>query len=281
MPSLTVPDGATISYTAEGSGPPIFMLPGLSMPGAALPGSAADPLLAAGHTVVTIDPRDTGGSSRYDQAAIDAAAVLGGDFSTVPYTYSDMATDALAVLDALGFESATWVGYSMGGSVLRCVQAAAPERVDAVVYFASSPDFGREPSPEDLAVVLRPAPSNRDEAIGWAVDVLRWTMGRHFDPESAAVDAAMLVDDFGWWGIPVGHLAAGIVGTPGVTTVSPDDRRMLIVFGDEDPMAEGGRAFADAHPAATAVEVQGYSHWFPEPGPWPVITAAILDIARR
>ncbi len=71
-----------------------------------------------------------------------------------------------------------------------------------------------------------------------------------------------LVDDFGWWGIPVAHLAAGIVGTPGVTSVSPDDRRMLIVFGDEDQMAEGGRAFAAAHPAATAVETRGYGHWF-------------------
>ncbi len=280
MPSLIARDGATISYTAEGSGPAVVMLPGLSMPGAVLPRSAAEPLLAAGHTVVTIDPRDTGGSSRYDQSVIDAGAVLGGDFATVPYTYSDMAADALDVLDALGFDSATWVGYSMGGSVLRCVQAEAPERVDATVYFASCPGFGPEPTPEDLGVVLRPTPSNRDEAIAWALDVLRWTMGRHFDPGPAAVDAAMLVDDFGWWGIPVAHLAAGIVGTPGVTTVCPDDHRMLVVFGDEDPMAEGGRAFAAAHPAAAAVELQGYGHWFPEPGPWPIITAAILDIAR-
>jgi len=184
------------------------------------------------------------------------------------------------VLDALGLDSATWVGYSMGGSVLRTVQAVAPERVDAVVYFAAAPDFGREPSPEDLAVVLRPAPSNRDEAIAWALDVLRWSMGRHFDPDRAAIEATSLVDDFGWWGIPVAHLAAGIVGTPGVTTVAPDEQRMLVVFGDEDPMAEGGRAFADAHPAATKVEYPGYGHWFPEPGPWPIITAAILDIAR-
>lgn len=168
--------------------------------------------------------------------------MLGGDLSTVPYTYADMAADALAVLDALGFDSATWVGYSMRGSVLRCVQAAAPERVDAIAYLASSPDSGREPGPEDLAVGLRPAPSNRDEAIAWTLDLLRWTMGRHFDLAPGAANAAMLVGDFGRWGIPVAHLAAGIVGTPGVTTVSPDDWRMLVVFGDEDPIAEGGRA---------------------------------------
>ncbi len=71
----------------------------------------------------------------------------------------------------------------------------------------------------------------------------------------------------------------GSSGRRGFTGDAPDEHRMLVIYGDEDSMAVGGRAFASAHPAATAVELPGYGHWFPEPGPWPTITAAILDIA--
>ena len=135
METLTRPDGATISYSKEVSGPVLMMHPGVSMPGGTLPRCAADPLVAAGFTVVTIDPRDTGGSTRYDPSTIDPGAVLSGDFSTVPYTYEDMAGDMLAALDDLGAASATWIGYSLGDSVVRSVQDRAPERVDAMVYF--------------------------------------------------------------------------------------------------------------------------------------------------
>ena len=283
MRSVKRPDGATISYSAEGSGPVLMMHPGVSMPGGALPRCAADPLVGAGFTVVTIDPRDTGGSTRYDPATIDPGAVLSGDFSTVPYTYGDMAGDMLAVLDDLGAASATWIGYSMGGSVVRTVQDRAPERVDAMVYLEATPGFGGAPSEEDFAVLLRPVPASRDEAIGWALDVLRWTLRDHFDEETQKPAAVALVDDFGWWGIPLGHLAASIVGTPSVTSTTPDESRTLILFGNgsSDRYTSHFEAFAASLPGATTVELGPYNHWFPEPGPWPTITAAIIEVAGR
>lgn len=276
MATLTRPDGATISYTAEGEGPPVFMHPGVSMPGASLPRCAVEPLVEAGHTVIAIDPRDTGGSTRYDPAAIDPVAVLGGDFTTVPYTFEVMAGDGLAVLDHLGFGAATWVGYSMGGNVVRCVQALAPDRVDGLVYFESSPGFGTL-SDEASAVLLRPAPATRDEALGWAMDVMRWSLGSDFDEASAAPACAALVDEYGWSGIPLGHLAASVVGTPGVDSYTPDEERTLILYGHGTGERDisGFEALAAALPRATAIDVGPYNHWFPEPGPWPTITAAI------
>lgn len=280
MASLSRPDGATISYSAEGDGPAVLVHPGVSMPGGSLPRCAADPLVAAGHTVITIDPRDTGGSTRYDPAEIDPTAVLGGDFTTVPYTFEDMAGDAIAVLDDLGVGSATWVGYSMGGEVVRCVQALVPERVDGIVYFESAPGFGSL-SAEASDVLLRPAPTSRDEAIGWALDVMRWTLGSDFDEATCTPVSVALVDDFGWWGIPLGHLAASVVGAPGVTTYTPDERRTLILYGHGTDQRDisGFQALAAALPGATAIDFGPYNHWFPEPGPWPTITAAIHQLS--
>ncbi|WP_426572509.1 alpha/beta fold hydrolase [Aquihabitans sp. McL0605] len=279
MPHLTAADGAEIAYAVAGSGPAVFLLPGMASPGATLGRVLTTPLVAAGHTVITIDPRDTGASTRYDGTRIDLVAVLDGDFATVPYTYADMAGDALAVLDAVGIASATWVGYSMGGSVLAAIQARAPERVDALVYFASGPGFGRAATPEDLAHVLRAPPADRNEAVAWSIDFAEYTWGRHFDPERDTPTAELFVDEMGFWGVPMGHISAGLVGNPGVTTITPDERRTTVVFADEDPGASGWRAFAATMPDATVVELGAWGHWFPDRGPWPKVIAAIIDAA--
>lgn len=283
MSSVTRPDGASISYSMEGSGPALILHPGISMPGGSVPRCAIDPLVAAGVTVIAVDPRDTGGSTRYDPTLIDPGAVLAGDFGTVPYTFDDMAGDLLAVLDDTGLESATWVGYSMGGNVLASVQAQVPDHVDGLVYLEASPGFGGALGDEDYGVLLRPVPSSRDEAVGWALDVLRWTLRDHFDEATQMPTAVALVDDLGWWGIPLGHLAASIVGTPTVSTATPDESRTLILYGtgSRDRDISHFEAFAASLPGAKTVGFGPYNHWFPEPGPWPVITDAIIDLANR
>jgi 3-oxoadipate enol-lactonase len=50
-----------------------------------------------------------------------------------PYRLEDMADDAVAVLDAAGFESAHVVGASMGGAVAQLVAIRHPERVRSLV----------------------------------------------------------------------------------------------------------------------------------------------------
>ena len=283
MPSVTRPGGASISYLMEGSGPALILHPGISMPGGSVPRCAIEPLVAAGRTVIAIDPRDTGGSTRYDPSLIDPGAVLAGDFATVPYTFDDMAGDMLAVLDDAGCESATWVGYSMGGNVVASVQAQAPDRVDGLVYLEASPGFGSTLQAEDYGVLLRPVPTTRDEAIAWALDVLRWTLRDHFDEATQMPTAITLVDDLGWWGIPLGHLAASIVGNPTITTATPDESRTLILYGTGSAERDTShfQAFAASLPGSTVIELGPYNHWFPEPGPWPTITDAIIHLANR
>jgi len=71
MGSLTRPDGASISHSKEGSGPALILHPGISMPGGSVPRCAIDPLVAARFTVIAVDPRDTGGSTRDDPPLIN------------------------------------------------------------------------------------------------------------------------------------------------------------------------------------------------------------------
>ena len=276
--SVTTADGTTIAYTATGSGPAIVLHPGVSMPGASFPPVLVDALTQAGHTGVAVDPRVTGDSTAYEGPAIDLGAIMGGDAAAAPYTFHDMAGDALAVLDTLGIESATWVGHSMGGSVVAAVGSIAPERVDGMVFLSSAPGFGAGPTPEFLELVLREVPTDREAAVAWRMDVSRWAMGRHWEEGPGRVRAEWFVDELGWWGIPTAHLAAFLVGLPGVASLTPDERSTMLVFGDEDDMTAGGRAMAEALPGATVIELEGYAHWFPEPGPWPEIAQAILRV---
>jgi 3-oxoadipate enol-lactonase len=70
-----------------------------------------------------------------------------GDSETPPgpYTVAELAGDALALLDELGVERASWIGLSLGGMVAMWVAACAPERLDRLVLACTS---ARVPSPQ-------------------------------------------------------------------------------------------------------------------------------------
>jgi pimeloyl-ACP methyl ester carboxylesterase len=58
------------------------------------------------------------------------------------YTMDEIASDALALADALGFRSFSLVGHSMGGMAIERVATFAPERVRALVAAAPVPCGG-------------------------------------------------------------------------------------------------------------------------------------------
>ena len=77
--------------------------------------------VARGLRVVRFDNRDVGLSSKFDDAPVDANGTT--------YTLSDMAADAVAVLDALGVERAHVMGLSMGGIVAHTLAIERPDRL--------------------------------------------------------------------------------------------------------------------------------------------------------
>jgi pimeloyl-ACP methyl ester carboxylesterase len=69
------------------------------------------------------------------------------------YEKEQLASDLLAVLDALGIERATWIGHDWGGWTGFLVALRAPERLDRLLAVCIPHPWSR-PHPRQLAVML-------------------------------------------------------------------------------------------------------------------------------
>jgi pimeloyl-ACP methyl ester carboxylesterase len=105
---------------------------------------------ASGFRVIRFDNRDVGLS----------------DDGPDGYGLSDMADDAIAVLDAAGVDRAVVMGSSLGGMIVQTLAIEHPERLLAAVSVMSTtgdPDVGR-PSEEARRLLLTPGSVDRDAA---------------------------------------------------------------------------------------------------------------------
>lgn len=116
-------DGARIWYASYGSGPPVILLHG-GLGHSGNWGYQVPALVAAGYRAVVIDSRGHGRSTR------DAR----------PYTYELMASDVVAVMDALHLAKAGLVGWSDGACTALVLASEAPSRVAGVFFFACNMD---------------------------------------------------------------------------------------------------------------------------------------------
>jgi pimeloyl-ACP methyl ester carboxylesterase len=116
-------DGARIWYATYGAGQPVILLHGGFGNGSNW-GYQVPALTGEGYRTVLIDSRGHGRSTRDAQ----------------PYTYERMASDVLAVMDALQLERAAVAGWSDGAVVAMILGMQAPERVAGVLYFGCNMD---------------------------------------------------------------------------------------------------------------------------------------------
>ena len=78
----------------------------------------------------------------FSYAFMDQRGYGGMKGSGGPYTVEQIAQDALALADALGWQRFSLIGHSMGGVAIQQVLAAAPERVRALVAMTPVPASG-------------------------------------------------------------------------------------------------------------------------------------------
>jgi pimeloyl-ACP methyl ester carboxylesterase len=116
-------DGARIFYRSYGSGPAVILLHG-GLANGEYWAKQVPALQRAGYRVVVIDSRGHGRSTR------DAR----------PYTYELMASDVVAVMDALKLRRAAVVGWSDGAIVGLVMAIHDPERLTRVFAFAANMD---------------------------------------------------------------------------------------------------------------------------------------------
>ena len=115
MPLFKLRDGADLYYEMKGSGPPLFLVPGLGGDGRFWQSNVAG--LAQHFTVVVHDHRGTGRST----------------LSRIDYSVEQMADDALQLIDGLGFAKVHWCGHSTGGAMGQVLAIDHPGRIDRLV----------------------------------------------------------------------------------------------------------------------------------------------------
>jgi pimeloyl-ACP methyl ester carboxylesterase len=116
-------DGAHIWYSAHGAGAPVILLHG-GLGHSGNWGHQVPALIANGYRAVVIDSRGHGRSTRDGR----------------PYSYELMASDVLAVMNALHFNRAALVGWSDGACTALILAAKHPSRVAGVFFFACNMD---------------------------------------------------------------------------------------------------------------------------------------------
>ena len=131
------PSGVRIAWERRGAGDPLLLVHGLGY--ARWGWEPVVDGLAEAHEVVLFDNRGIGES----------------DAPAGPYTVSDMAEDAVAVLDAAGLERAHVLGTSLGGMIALQFVLDHPERVDRLVLACATPGgAGAAPMPERTVRLL-------------------------------------------------------------------------------------------------------------------------------
>ena len=219
----------------------------------------------AGFFVIRFDNRDVGLSSK-----------LAGQ---PQYTLSDMAADALAVLDDAGVGRAHVLGVSMGGMIVQKLAIDHPGRllsITSVMSTTGDPDVG-QPTPEAMAALTTPAPADRDGAIAQYVANNRiYGSPAEFDEERLKANAAAAYDR--------AHYPEGVrrqflaVGSDGSRAAALGGVRVpaLVLHGDQDRLIDisGGRRTAEVIPGARFVALEGMGHDYP-PAYWGSIVADV------
>ncbi len=108
-----------------------------------------------------------------------------------PYTLEQLAEDALKLMDHVGIDKATWVGFSMGGMIGQTFALKYPQRVQALVLADTTSQHGATPQSvwdERIRVA-------RAQGIGPLVQpaIGRWFTASFLETEPAAVAAVSQV----------------------------------------------------------------------------------------
>ena len=124
MPYATS-EGARIHFRVEGAGPPLVLLHGFGVSGEAWHTGGHVDALADAFQVITMDARGHGRSDK--------------PHGLSSYSLPNRVSDVTSVLDAVGVETAYFLGYSLGGVTGYGLSKYAPQRFRSVIVLGAQP----------------------------------------------------------------------------------------------------------------------------------------------
>lgn len=235
--------GTKIYWDEQGSGEPLLLIMGLSY--SSYMWHRSRPILAKRFRTIALDNRGVGQS--------DAPPGI--------YSIALMASDAAAVLDTAGIESAHVFGVSMGGMIAQEFALQYPNRVRSLILgcTAAGGPHAVQAEPEALQAVLR-----RDVTPEQAKETI---IPFIYDPATPRerIDEDMAIR-MKWYPTPQGYMGQlqGIFGWEAYSRIAQITAPTLVIHGETDRLvpAANGRLIAEQIPGAKLVLIPNASHIF-------------------
>lgn len=272
--------------------PVVLLIMGTAAQGIGWPDELVTALVSGKRQVIRFDHRDTGLSDCVD-------------FAAAPYTISDMARDALAVLDGHHVPAAHIAGASLGGAIGQLLAVHHPGRVRTLTAIMTYPMgyqagpawaralAGQPPEPGDLpapdpeflrhiTAMASSPPATPAERVTVNVETWRILNGTALPFDAGAArrhveDSIARARDFQ---AAAHHDLAGRQMTPErQAPLSRITAPALVIHGTSDPLrpSANGQALAALIPGARFEAIPGMGHSFFSPGIPAKIARLILD----
>jgi pimeloyl-ACP methyl ester carboxylesterase len=252
MPQVELAD-VTLAYNTFGpdTADSVVLIAGLSQPAGAWELGAVPALVGAGFHVVTFDNRGVEPSTS----------------PPAPYSIDDMVTDTLGLIDHLGLEEVSVVGYSMGGWIAETLAFAHPDRIKAAVFIGSCNEGTAWEKAvttveRDLAKIDPPLPP-----LYAAVDTMRYLTNAELQSDEVVSGWLELISDLPAWQNPgkLGQYEAALGWSLDVERFErwPQIKVPCLVLSfenDIDSPPRRAQQAAERIPGAEFVELAGASH---------------------
>ncbi|QVQ52328.1 alpha/beta hydrolase [Spiractinospora alimapuensis] len=268
------------------AGDPLLLIMGMGVSRWWWPDGLCQALSEHGFAVARYDQRDAGESTHLPPTATRSPFTALLRRRGEAYTAEDMADDAIAVMDELGWKSAHLCGVSLGGATAQRIAVRHPDRVRTVTSIGAVPgDVGGLGTlrfihlPSIPRLVRMNYPDTKEGTVEATVAIARFCASPHqpFDEASERLRAERLAD--------VGtrdaeaqsrQIGAQWNGAAIDTITAPT----LVVHGEDDPLIRprAARVIASRIPGARKRVLPGVGHDIPEPV-WPTVAAEMRALA--
>ncbi|MGH3149734.1 MAG: alpha/beta fold hydrolase [Streptosporangiaceae bacterium] len=281
-----------LAYESFGAadGEPLLLISGTGVQMLMWPDAFVAALVSRGFCVTRFDNRDAGLSTHLTRAGNPGWLKPLIRHSAAPYRLEDMAGDAVAVLDALGWESAHILGASLGGMIAQTMAIRHPSRVRTLTSIMCTPSarVGTMPKISTMRKLMEigGTPVNGpDEAAEALVAMKRLTGTSRYPVDEERIrdvgrrayerDPGNEADDFR-------QRAAVSASGSRRKALARVRIPVLVLHGDQDPIinVKAGRATAAAIPGARLVIYPQMGHDLPREL-WPSMLDEIAALAAR